>query len=305
MSGAEAGRRRSQLSRGASIGWCIAIYLVAAAAAYLAGGSLKGASPLLRAATGDLAATLVVFVGSIVFDNSSMYDPYWSVAPVPIAAYWTVVALRYGAGLSIRDLVILALVLAWAVRLTYNWLRRWRGIGHEDWRYADFRRYGRPLYWIVSFLGFHLFPTVLVFGGCLSLYAVLTAGPAAVRLLDAAAVVVTFVAIWIEARSDRELRQFLASGPAKGEILETGLWAHSRHPNYFGEVLFWWGLYLFALAAHPSWWWVIVGPAAISLLFLFVSVPMMERHMAARHPGYAELQEGRSPFLPWFDRTGS
>jgi len=305
MSRGDAGRSRATPSRGASIAWCILIYLIAAAAAFIAGGSLPGASPLARAAVGDLAATVVVFLGSLVFNNSSIYDPYWSVAPVPIAAYWTVIALRYGAGLSIRELLILLLVLAWAVRLTYNWLRRWRGIGHEDWRYADFRRFRRPLYWTVSFLGFHLFPTLLVFGGCLSLYAVLTAGPSAIRLLDAAAIVVTFLAIWIEARSDRELRQFLASGPAEGEILETGLWALSRHPNYFGEVLFWWGLYLFALAAHPSLWWVIVGPAAISLLFVLVSVPMMERHMSARHPGYAELQEGRSPFLPWFDRTGS
>ncbi len=299
------GRFWPDLSRARSTAWCGVIYLAAAAAAYLVGRSLVGATPLARAAAGDLAATLVVFLGSLLFDNSSIYDPYWSVAPLPIAAYWTVLALQGGAGLSLREILVLLLVTAWAVRLTYNWLRRFRGVRQEDWRYADFRRSGRPLYWLVSLLGFHLFPTVLVFLGCLSLYGVLTAGPGALHLLDAAALVVTFLAIWIEARSDRELRHFLANGPLEGEILESGLWAHSRHPNYFGEVLFWWGLYLFALAAHPAFWWAIVGPLAISLLFVLVSVPMMERHLTSRHPGYGELQEGRSPFLPWFDRTGS
>lgn len=295
--------RRPALSRKSSIFWCIVIYAAAAAGAFLVGGSLAEATPITRAAAGDLAATLVVFVGSLVFNNSSIYDPYWSVAPIPIVAYWTVAMLP--GGLSLQEIAVLALVAAWGVRLTYNWLRRWRGVGHEDWRYADFRRFGGLRYWLVSFLGFHLFPTVLVFLGSLSVYAVIAAGPAPITLLDLLALAVTALAIWIEARSDRELRRFVAEGPAEGEILESGLWSLSRHPNYFGEVLFWWGLFLFALAARPALFWVIVGPGAISLLFALVSVPMMERHMVARHPGYAELQEGRSPFLPWFDRTGS
>ena len=69
-------------------------------------------------------------------------------------------------------------------------------------------------------------------------------------------------------------------------MLDTGLWAALRHPNYVGEGLFWWGLWLFGLAADPGWWWTVAGPAAITALFTFVSVPWMDRRMEARHPGW-------------------
>jgi steroid 5-alpha reductase family enzyme len=65
-----------------------------------------------------------------------------------------------------------------------------------------------------------------------------------------------------------------------------GLWRYSRHPNYLGEILFWWGLWLFGLAAAPDWWWTVIGPITMVLLFVFVSVPMMDRRSTARRPGY-------------------
>ncbi len=85
-------------------------------------------------------------------------------------------------------------------------------------------------------------------------------------------------------------------------MIPPGLWSVSRHPNYFGEVLFWWGLYLFVPLAYPTFWWVIVGPLAILLLFLSTSIPLMERHLLAGHPTYAEYQKRVSPFFPWVSR---
>jgi steroid 5-alpha reductase family enzyme len=249
---------------------------------------------VLTAALADLAATAVVFAFSLGLDNSSVYDPYWSVAPFPVGLYWMV---RFSAGMTPRQAVLLALVLFWAVRLTINWLRRWRGLADEDWRYADFRRLG-PAYWPVSFLGFHMFPTILVFLGCLSLVPALSGGSRAVGVLDLLALAVTVAAIGIESTADKQLRRFLASSRTPGQILDTGLWVLSRHPNYFGEVLFWWGLYLFGLAANPAWWWTIIGPIAITGLFLGVSVPMMDRRMLARHPGYAAHMGIRSALVP-------
>ena len=86
----------------------------------------------------------------------------------------------------------------------------------------------------------------------------------------------------------------------EGEILTSGLWAYSRHPNYFGEVLFWWGLYLFALTAAPSYWWTVAGPVLITLLFIFISVPLIEKHMKKRKPDYAVKRQGVSAWIPWF-----
>jgi steroid 5-alpha reductase family enzyme len=83
-------------------------------------------------------------------------------------------------------------------------------------------------------------------------------------------------------------------------MLTSGLWAYSRHPNYFGEVLFWWGLYLFAVAAEPAFWWAIFGPLAMTMLFIFISVPMMEKHLMERKPCYAESRAGVPKLFPWF-----
>jgi steroid 5-alpha reductase family enzyme len=287
-------------SRRVSMAACAAVYVVAAAAALLLVDRIGSARPVFSAAAADLLATLVVFAGSMLLNNSSVYDPYWSVAPAFIAVYWFFLGRLVVNPL--RAVALFAVLDVWAARLTFNWARRWRGLRHEDWRYRDFRSRGLPVYWIVSFLGFHFFPTVLVFLGCLSTYPALVSPALPFRALDAAAVLVCGMAIWIEARADAELRAFNGSSRKPDEILVTGLWSLSRHPNYFGEVLFWWGLYLFGLASNPAYWWTFVGPLSITLLFLLVSVPMMDRHMAAGHPGYAERQRARSALVPWFRR---
>jgi len=273
---------------------CLLAYVVAAAVAFAVGRVLRGSTLLGAAGAADFAATVVVFVFSLILDNSSVYDPYWSVAPVPILVYWLAAG---GGGLSARQIMVIALVAIWAVRLTMNWLRRWRGLADEDWRYADYRRFGAG-YWPVSFLGFHLFPTVIVFLGCVSLLPAFVPGNRPPGVLDLFAVLVTLTAITVEATADRQLRGFLLSRTDPSQVLDTGLWALSRHPNYFGEVLFWWGLWLFGLAANPSWWWTIAGPIAVTGLFLGVSIPMMDRRLLSRHPGYARQIGARSAFLP-------
>jgi steroid 5-alpha reductase family enzyme len=285
--------------RAQSLWVCLGAYLAAAAAAQLVAWAVHSRHPVLVAGAADLAAMVVVFLFSLAFNNSSLYDPYWSVVPPFIALYWL---LRAGAGgPAARQAVVLALLAAWAVRLTVNWLSRWQGLAHEDWRYADYRRAGAA-YWPISFFGFHLLPTVLVFLGCLPLLPGLSSGGRPFGALDVVAAVVTAGAILIEGLADRELARFLRQA-RPGQILDRGLWALSRHPNYFGEVLFWWGLWLFALAASPAWAWTVVGPLAITSLFLGISIPMMERHLLQHRPHYAKLRKLRSAFVPWFPRT--
>ena len=108
-------------------------------------------SPLAGAFAADLAATVLIFLFSMIANNSSIYDPYWSVAPVPIALYWTI---HTGGALTLRGILVVALILCWSVRLTFNWLVGWRGIEHEDWRYSSFRNRTGRAYWAISFLAF-------------------------------------------------------------------------------------------------------------------------------------------------------
>ncbi|MCA9773465.1 MAG: DUF1295 domain-containing protein [Myxococcales bacterium] len=279
----------------------VVAYAIALVVALIVGGALGDVHPLWRVAGADVAATLVIWVFSAVHRNSSFYDAYWSVAPVPIAFFLMAGPAPPDASVT-RQNVVFALVGIWAARLTYNWYRQWTGLGHEDWRYVELRREHGRLFPLVDFFGIHFFPTVLVFLGCLSLWPALAVGTRAFGWLDVAAGIVTAGAIAIEAAADQQLRRFVM-GPRKPDaILATGLWAYSRHPNYFGETSFWWGLWLFGLAAAPEYWWTIVGPLAMTGLFLFVSIPMMDERMAARRPGYAAHRKRVSGFVPWFPR---
>lgn len=271
-------------------------YLVALGLAFAIGFWLKEWDTLWKLAAADFAATVAIFSFSLRFQNSSVYDPYWSVAPVPIALY--LMFSSSGALSGFRPWLVMALVLWWAIRLTWNWLRRWQGLSHEDWRYQDIRARSGRAYWAVSFLGIHLMPTVVVFLGCLPLLAALGPSPSGLGLLDLLAFCVTAGAIWLESEADRQLVRFLRSHPAPGAFLDTGLWALCRHPNYLGEILFWWGLYLFGLAADPSCWWTLLGPVAVTLLFVFVSVPMMDQRMRARKPAYAAHMRACRALLP-------
>jgi steroid 5-alpha reductase family enzyme len=257
-----------------------------------------GLHPLWAAAIADAGATVVVFGWSLAHDNSSMYDPYWSVAPLVLAP-WLVLLPEAAGAVGCRQALVLVLVYAWGLRLTFNWARGWHGMRHEDWRYVDLRRSTGRLYWPVSLLGLHLMPTVMVFLGCLPLWPALVVGTAPLCWLDGVATLVCVGAVACEAVADRQLHEFRRSGPPVGAILDRGLWGWSRHPNYFGEITLWWGLFLFGLAAAPGAWWPVVGPLAITLLFVLASIPLIERRMHARRSGWAEHCRRVSALVPW------
>ena len=286
------------------------IYLIALFAAWQTGLIFlnKGWSMIWWLAMADIAATVVVFAGSYIFKNSSIYDAYWSVIPIWIALLYCVLAQAWPEG-NLRAWIAGTLVIIWGARLTWNWTRGWPGLDHQDWRYEKLEKDTGPMYWLVSFSGIHLMPTVLVFLGCLPLIPAMYGGTPywselglfEVRpfgVLDIAAIVVTSVSILIETIADNQKRSFLLDNPAKGSFLKKGLWARSRHPNYLGEIGFWWGIYLFALAADPSWWWTGIGALCINALFVFISIPMMDERMVERREGYKEHMKKVRALLP-------
>lgn len=283
---------RSRLDSFALVG---AAYLVALAVGLWAGMLVGSERPLLALAAGDLAATLAIWAFSTVFDNGSFYDAFWSVAP-PFFAAWWISQAQPGVSTT-RQAAVAILVLAWAVRLTWNWARGWTGLHHEDWRYPLLYERAPMPKWASSLLGVHVFPTLQVFLGCLPLVPALARGTRPFGALDVLAVLVTSGAILIEFVADEQMRAF-ARDKQPGAIMDRGLWRWSRHPNYFGELSFWWGLWLFGVAADPSWAWTIVGPLAMTAMFLFASIPMLDERSAARRPGFEEHARRTRAMLP-------
>jgi steroid 5-alpha reductase family enzyme len=273
-------------------------YAVAGAMAVAVAVAVAFEHPIAVAFAADVAATCTIFAFSFAHRNSSFYDAYWSVAPPAIGAYWLLRSDATAADAT-RQAVVLGLVTLWAVRLTYNWVRGWEGLQHEDWRYVDLQKNTGKAYWLVSFAGIHMTPTFWVFLGCLPLYPALALGARPFGVLDWIAALLTAGAIWIEARADRELVDFRRSNPSRLEVLTTGLRRFSRHPNYFGEMGFWWGLFLFGVSAAPSWWWTVVGAASITAMFRTVSLPLIENRMLERRPDYGVYAERTALVIPW------
>jgi len=295
------GRSFARLSRPAAFGVVIACYLLGGAAALVTGLLLRHHHPITVAFVTDVVATVVVFALSMALANSSLYDPYWSVAPPVIAIAWVLVSPDHlGDGATVRQVIVKVLVAIWAIRLTGNWAIGWHGFTQEDWRYIHLRdtTQGRLPWWLVSFVGVQLVPTLVVFVGLLPLWPALGAPRHSFNALDVIAIVVTAAAITIETIADNQMRAFTRNPENRGRTIDVGLWSRSRHPNYFGEISFWCGLYLFGLAADPHWWWTIVGPVVMVGLFQTASIPMMEERSLQRRPEYAGYQRRVPKLLP-------
>ncbi len=248
----------------------------------------------LDALVADVLATVVVFAASRWHHNSSFYDPYWSVLPPYLAAYWLLAT--DAAGDPLRTVLVLGVVALWAVRLTANWVIGWPGLHHEDWRYPLLRDGAGRWELAVDFFAIHLIPTFQVFLGTVPVYVVLTHPSRDAGWLDAVALVVGVGAVALELVADGQMRRF-ARDRQPGQVMDQGLWGWSRHPNYFGEICFWLSLGLFGIAAAPGEaWWLLSGTAVMVALFLGASIPMMEKRSLERRPSYQDVVD-RVPML--------
>lgn len=276
----------------------VAAYIVAVIAGWLTMQYFGDRELWFKIAAGDFVATVIIFISSMLVNNSSMYDPYWSVLPIIILAYVLVVnnlPFEY-----LRISLLSAAVIYWGVRLTANWLKTWPGLLHEDWRYGKLADDTGAFYWPVSFLGIHLFPTVMVFLGCLPFFPI-AASTSPVLWTDFLGFFISFAAVEIERRADNQLRQFKNDpNPQKGEVCNVGLWKYSRHPNYFGEISFWGGIFIMAYGLNPSANLIYgIGFLSMVILFVFISIPMMEKRQILKK-GYAEYKQQVAMLVPWF-----
>lgn len=262
----------------------VGAYLVAAAAAIASVALTAYEQPLATAAVADLVATLVIFVASVAANNSSMYDPYWSVAPPLLTLYWLG---SYG-HVSPGALLLLALIVLWGVRLTANWASRWRGAKDEDWRYREFRANSGPLYWLVSLAAIHLFPTAVVFLGLLPVHGAMATPQPPLSPTIALGLLLTAAAIGLESTADRQLRAHRRRSP--DTLCRSGVWGTLRHPNYIGELGFWLGLFVTSVGLGAPLW-TGVGFIAMCGVFFGYSIPAMNRHLREKRRSTVPTRE--------------
>ncbi|MCL4808935.1 MAG: DUF1295 domain-containing protein [Thermoanaerobaculia bacterium] len=241
----------------------------------------------------------LLWVAGVFLRDASIVDPWWSMAFLLVLAH---TAARTGP--TPGKTLLLAMVAAWALRLWGYLLLRSRG-KPEDPRYAAFRaKYGADRYWWFSFFQVFLLQGVLVvvISAPLQL-AGAAAPPDPVSPLDLLGLALFAAGFVIEVVGDAQLasyRRAKARGGtgAPGPVLDTGLWRYTRHPNYFGEALLWWGFWVAALDT-PWGWATAFAPAFMTFLLVKVSgVAMLDAHMAAKRPEYGEYMRRTSGFVP-------
>ena len=236
---------------------------------------------------------------SLAIKDVSIIDILWAPA---FAVLGFAVALTTQ-DLGLRGVIVLGLVTVWAIRLGSHIFRRWRKVG-EDYRYSELRRKGGAHFPFISLVTIFWLQAVLLWVISWPLQAVLSAPPTTLGWLDWLGVAVMVFGILFEAMADLELTRFRADPSNRERVLDTGVWAWSRHPNYFGDFSLWWGVYVVALAAGGPWW-TILGPIVMSALLIHYSgAGLMEDTISSRRPGYADYVRRTSGFVPLPPRRG-
>jgi len=245
-----------------------------------------------------IAMMLVVWLVSVAKRDASIADIAWGLGFVLVAWLTFIRADGYPG----RSLLISVLTTVWGVRLAAHILVRSWGKG-EDRRYQAWRaQYGERYWWVSLF-------TVFGFQGLLLwvISLVLQVGqispvPGELVLLDGLGALLWAAGFNFEAVADWQLARFKSDPANKGKVMDRGLWATTRHPNYFGDSLVWWGFFLITLAT-PSSAWVVISPLVITFLLLKVSgVSLLEKTIVDSRPGYREYMERTSGFVPWFPK---
>lgn len=246
-----------------------------------------------------LALMSALWLLSLALRDVSIVDIAWG--PAFAALSWTIFAVQGGA--AMRGLAALALVTLWGVRLGGHILARQMAAGEEDHRYTAIRRKFGAAFPLLSLGIVFWVQALLLWVISWPLQAAVSAGGAA-NPVDVLAWTVTMSGIVIEAVADRQLAAFRARPEGKDQVLDTGLWRFSRHPNYFGDFLIWWGFFLAGMAAGAPWW-TIASPIVMSALLLhFSGGDLMEETITDRRPAYRAYIRRTSAFIPWPPKKG-
>lgn len=253
---------------------------------------------MLMYLTNLLAVTVLMFLGWLVSvhrKNVTIVDSLWGMGFVLIVwLTWFQVNGFWG-----RQLLLAGLTTLWGLRLTAY--LTWRNFGKgEDPRYATWRRASGSRFRIISLFKVFLLQALFLWVIAIAVQAGQTSGhPAHLGPLDLIGALVWLAGFTFETVGDFQLAKFKADPSNRGKVMNRGLWRYTRHPNYFGESLVWWGLFIIALSDTRNWW-TIVSPVIITLVLLkMTGIPLTEKILVEKRPGYRDYIRSTPSFFPW------
>lgn len=247
---------------------------------------------VFRVLFADISATVFIYMAGLLLGNASVYDPYWSVAPIVILTLLAIHLKTFSTG----AIILLLLIWYWGIRLTANWVLTFHNLGSQDWRYDMLREKSERYYPLVNLTGIHLFPTLVVFLAIIPAIHYIQSGVInAITLCGYAICLIATTLQWI---ADCQMHEHRQKQTYDGWVIDQGLWQYCRHPNYLGEILMWWGVYLVMVSAIPARWYLLAGALVNTLMFLFISIPMAEERLMKRKNGFPAYCKKTPKIIP-------
>lgn len=240
-----------------------------------------------------------VFLLAQYLKNNSIVDSFWGPGFLVVAVVTFLLTQYRGQ----RAILITALVVIWAIRLfTHITIRNWNK--PEDFRYINMRkRWGTHFPLLKAYLHVFLLQGVLLFIISVTIISGNSNPDQTIGLPAILGLLLWIIGFFFEAIGDRQLTEFKAKPENKGKLMTQGLWSYTRHPNYFGEAVQWWGIFLIAVTSLGELW-LIISPLVITGLLLFVSgVPLLEKKYKDR-PDFQAYSRRTAKFFPWFPKSG-
>lgn len=247
------------------------------------------------------------WIVGLIQQNFWLIDPYWTLIPPLLAHFYQLNPLATSN--PIRSVVSLVLIWVWSARLTFSYFRReeWKFGQQEDWRYTKMAKENPSIWWLLSFLAVGVAQQPMLIGISLPAFSV-HRSPAALNALDGLALALCIAGLTVAYVADSQLYEYMQARKVKGSpasaklVLDSGLWRYSRHPNYFGETLWWFGYGLFACSVGQ--WYMLGGWLLNTAVLLQVTCMtegrMLENRTGERLKAFEHYRATTSCWIPWF-----
>ena len=228
----------------------------------------------------DVAATVLVWAAGLIVRTPSVYDPYWS-----LQTFFIYLGLLiYFNNWNLYTIIPLVAIFLYSVRLTVNFIIGFHDLSYVDWRYKMLREKSGKLFQFVNLFGICMFPTLVVYAASLPLFMYASLPIDRFSYLDFIGSLVILFGTFLELISDIQMKKFIRIRESRNDVINVGLWRFSRHPNYLGEIIIWFGVALVLIIHNYMFFYLVAGAIVNLLMFLFISIPMEEKHMLEYKP---------------------
>lgn len=230
---------------------------------------------LLAILFADVTATVFVWSAGLICKTASVYDPYWSLQTF----FFYLGLLIYSQNWNAFTIIPLVAIGIYSFRLTFNFIKGFHDLSYVDWRYIALKDKSGRLFQLVNLFGICMFPTLVVYLASLPIYVYVMLPLEEMSYLDVIGSIIILFGALLEFIADGQMKKFIKTRTSKNDVIDIGLWKYSRHPNYLGEIIIWFGVAFILIIDHPLYWYLLIGAVMNLLMFLFISIPMEEKHM--------------------------